>query len=113
MKPGKFTSRLVFAAAASVLASSATAAVQAISTVPTSWRLESYSNDESVVVWFSPSVCSSGKLTLPAGASQALRNRFAAVIIAGKAAGKKVVVYYDDSTAPGTCTILSFGLEAE
>ncbi len=89
------------------------AAIQGIVAVPTSWRVENYVSGEDVVLWYTPSVCSTGKLTLPAGSSQALRNRFLATMIAAKTAARKVIVYYDDSAAPSTCVVASFGLESE
>ena len=78
-----------------------------ISGVPTAWRVESYS-EKNVVVWGTPSKCSSGMVTLPSTATTAEYNRLYATIMAAKMAQSNVFFYYDDSTP--NCTIISFGL---
>ena len=76
--------------------------------VPTGWRLESY-GASNVVLWYTPSSCSSGQIVLPGSATQAEHNRLYATVMTGKAAGLKVFINY--TAASGVCTIISFGLD--
>jgi hypothetical protein len=95
---------------AAVVCASAGAAAKSIGSVPTSWRLENYTNTGSgnVVAWFAGSSCSQGKLTL-GDVDVSQKNRFWATIMTAKAAGKNVFVYYDDATPE--CKIISFGMD--
>lgn len=75
--------------------------------VPTMWRLESYS-EKSVVLWFTPSKCTDGKITLPSTTSTVEYNRFYATMMAAKIAKAPVYIYYDD--AVDGCPVISYGL---
>jgi hypothetical protein len=101
------------AAACALLATASLAQAQTtgpLSAVPTAWRVENYVPDN-VALWFTGSSCASGQLIMPANATKADRDRLYATVMAGKAAGKPVFVYY---TASGTnCTIVSFGMAQE
>jgi hypothetical protein len=81
-----------------------------IAAVPTAWRVQNYV-PQTVVLWFTGSTCANGQLTLPATAVKADSDRLYATVMMGKAAGKKVYVYYTANA--GGCLINSFGLEAE
>ena len=83
-----------------------------LSTIPTSWRLQNYIGD-GVVSWFTGSACTNGQLSFGSNASMDDKNRYWSVIMAAKVAGKPVVVYYEDSSAPNTCIITSFLLKEE
>lgn len=78
--------------------------------IPSAWKLENYIGDN-VVAWHTGSVCVNGRITFPSNATRDDKNRFWSVIMAGKAAGKKIFVYYDD--AASDCQIISFGLSQE
>ena len=82
------------------------AASVSISGVPTAWQVESY-GEKAVVLWFTPSKCPNGQITLPSTATTAEHNRLYATIMAAKMAQAKVFIFYDDSTA--NCTIVSYG----
>ena len=71
------------------------------------WRLESYS-EKSVVLWFTPSKCTDGKITLPSTTSTVEYNRFYATMMAAKIAKAPVYIYYDD--AVDGCPVISYGL---
>jgi len=86
------------------------AAVQVISSVPTSWRLQDYVGSV-VTVWYTSSPCTNGNLSFPASSTQAEINRFWALILAAKLSNHGVYVYYDDTSAPATCTVMSFGMD--
>lgn len=87
------------------------AAVQ-ISEVPTNWRIENYpASTSGVTIWYSSSPCASGTLTLPSGATSADMNRLWSLILAAKLSGHKIFVYYENSSSPASCPILSFGMD--
>ena len=75
--------------------------------VPTMWRLESY-GEKNVVLWFTPSKCANGKITLPSTATTVEHNRFYATIMAAKISNAPIFVFYDD--AIDGCPIISYGL---
>jgi hypothetical protein len=88
----------------------AAAAYTQISDVPTNWRLENYPGGP-VQLWFTPSPCTNGGMTLPVGATPADMNRLWALILAAKLSNRKVFVYYDNASVPASCPIVSFGMD--
>lgn len=86
-------------------AGTAVASTSSINGVPTAWRLENYMGNY-VVVWGAGAPECTGNLSFDTNATIDDRNRFWATIMTGKAAGKKVFVYYDNTS----CKIVSFGL---
>src|SRR5438876_165256 len=89
--------------------SQAQAASVQLSAVPTNWRLENYPGD-GVYVWFTPSSCANGMLSLPSTTTSADRNRFWALVLAAKLSQKPIFVFYDGQSP--TCTIVSFGMDS-
>lgn len=83
---------------------------QSVSAVPTAWRLENYVAG-GVVLWYTPSTCANGQLSLPASAVKADHDRLFATISLAKATGKKAFVYYSNSGS--SCLIVSFGMLEE
>ena len=81
------------------------ASSNSIVAVPTAWRLENYTGGNTVV-WYTGAPECTGNLSFDSNATADDRNRFWATIMTGKAAAKKVFVYYDMVT----CKIVSFGL---
>ena len=73
-------------------------------------RLKNYVLDN-VVVWFSGSQCSNVSLLIPQNATKADRDRFFATVLIGKTTGQSVFVTY--AVAAQTCSIESFGLDAQ
>jgi len=88
--------------------SQAQADVVQLSAVPTNWRLENYPGD-GVHLFFTPSPCTSGYMSLPSTMTSADRNRFWALVLAAKLSQKPIFVLYDNQS-PG-CTIVSFGMD--
>lgn len=86
-------------------AGTAGAAISSINAVPTAWRLENYMGNN-VVVWGAGAPECTGNISFDSNATTDDRNRFWATIMTGKAAAKKVFIYYDTAT----CKIVSFGL---
>ncbi|WP_146260176.1 hypothetical protein [Rhizobium tubonense] len=84
------------------------AEVKSISAVPTAWKLEDYMGG-SVVLWFTPSECTSGQLLLPATASTEQRNRLWSTILSAKQTQKSVFVYYNSISSQ--CIISSYGAD--
>ena len=76
-----------------------------IAAVPIAWRLENYVGNN-VVVWGAGAPECTGNISFDSNATVDDRNRFWATIMTGKAAAKKVFIYYDTAT----CKIVSFGL---
>jgi hypothetical protein len=79
----------------------------AIQAVPTSWLIQNYVPNQ-VVLWFTGSSCTSGQLVFTSNAVQADQDRLWAMILAAKATGQQVIVYY--YVSDGGCIIQSFGL---
>lgn len=77
---------------------------------PKNWRLESYVSGSGVVLWFTGSPCTNGRLDMP-NASEAEKNRLWSLILTAKTSGKNVFVYYDNANAPAACPIVSFGID--
>lgn len=86
------------------------AAQTAITNAPSAWKLENYESGD-VVIWFTSSNCGSGKVTMPAAASQGERSRFWATVSAAKLTGKKIFLYYDNQSS--ICRVISFGFDVE
>lgn len=80
--------------------------------VPTGWKLQNYVV-ENVVIWYSGSACTNGRLSFDGNASVNDKNRLWSLIMAAKISGASVEVYYEDSLAPTDCTITSFSLIPE
>ena len=80
--------------------------------VPTAWKLQNYIGDI-VVIYYSSSPCTSGKLNLPSNATTDDKNRLWSLIMTAKISGKEVQIYYDNSEVPSKCTITSFSLMHE
>lgn len=95
-----------FAFALMIVSVSCFSDVQQLNTVPSSWKLENYFGDN-VVVWFSGSVCTNGKLSLPSTATDQDKNRFWSLILAAKTAKTEVFIRYEDTSS--SCDVVSFG----
>jgi len=80
-----------------------------ISAVPTTWRITDYPATNAVEAFFTGSNCANGRVTLPATATVADKNRFFALILAAKISQKTVFIVYDNSNP--NCRISSFGME--
>jgi hypothetical protein len=96
-----------FAAAAIALActSAGVQAQQVVDAVPSGWRLQTYVPNN-VVLWYTGSVCPNGQLAFRPTATDKDKDRLWITVLTGKAAQKRVVVYY---TQEGTsCWIDSF-----
>ena len=78
--------------------------------IPSAWKLENNIGNRPEI-WYAGSSCVNGRLTFSVAATTEDKDRFYATIAAAKMAGKKIFVYYDDSS-PG-CEIISFGFPAE
>ena len=100
----------IVAALALVPAASWGASVQ-IAEVPASWRLENYAGSGAVNLWFTPASCTNGHLTLPASATTADSNRLWALVMMAKTSNRSIFIFYDNTSAPTTCTIISFGMD--
>lgn len=101
---------LLLCAVAWTVPMTASAAIVQISEVPANWRLENYPGG-TVTLWFTGSPCTNGQLTLPASATPADVNRLWSLILGAKLANHKVFVYYDNSSAPASCPIVSSGMD--
>ncbi|SHG75281.1 hypothetical protein [Massilia sp. CF038] len=75
--------------------------------VPSSWKLESYS-ERGVALWFTPSTCNMGSVGLPATATVTDHNRLYATVMAAKISGSKMFIYYD--VVGVNCVIVSYGM---
>ena len=75
--------------------------------IPTTWKLESY-GEKSVTLWYTPSTCPNGQLTLSPTATLAEHNRLYATILAAKAGNLRLFFYYDETRIG--CPITSFGM---
>ena len=84
----------------------ASAEIKQIHAEPTSWKLENYFGD-AIVVFFSGSTCTNGRLTFPSSATVGDKNRFYSTVLTSRAAKTKMFVRYYDTT---TCDIVSFGV---
>jgi hypothetical protein len=80
---------------------------------PAAWRLENYPGGQGTVLWFTSSPCTNGQVSFASSATQADVNRFWATVSIAKTTGKKMFLYFDNATAPGSCPIVSFGLDSE
>jgi hypothetical protein len=92
-----------------ILLSSASAFsdIRQLSTVPSLWKMENYFGD-SLVVFFSGSMCEHGRLSFPSLATVADKNRFWSVLLAARTSKTTMFVRYDDTT--NKCNIVSFGV---
>lgn len=104
--------RMVLASFLILLLGKAFAGNVSLVAVPTAWKLQNYIGDN-VVIWYSPSPCTNGQLTLPSNATADDKDRLWSLIMAAKISGKKMQIYYDDSEVPSKCTITSFSLMPE
>ena len=86
---------------------SAFSEIRQLSTVPNSWKMENYFGD-TLMVFFSGSVCEHGRLSFPSSATVADKNRFWSVLLAARTSKTTMFVLYDDSTTK--CNIVSFGV---
>lgn len=78
---------------------------------PATWRLENYPGGI-VTAYFTSAPCGSGQIVFGTNAVPADLNRFWATVSLAKATGQKMFVYYENSDAPASCVIKSFGLDA-
>jgi hypothetical protein len=83
-------------------------AIVAIVAVPTGWKLENYVGNV-VAAWYTGSPCN-GNLSFSSNATIDDMNRFWSVIMTAQTTGAFVFVRYDNSTAPTSCVIVSFGM---
>lgn len=86
--------------------SSAIAEQQFISVDPNTIRLENYRGDN-IVLWFTGSNCSNGSVST-SKLSAAEKNRLVALVLSGKATGKKVFFFVD---VADRCEVTSFGMD--
>jgi hypothetical protein len=78
-----------------------------ITAVPTSWLIQNYVPNQ-LVLWFTGSTCTNGQLVFPSTAIQADQDRLWATVLAAKATGQQIIVYY--YVSGGGCFISSFGV---
>lgn len=102
----KLYMRKIFGFLFLALAASANVSAAGFTGVPTGWKLESY-GATSVHLWYTPSVCASGSLGLPAGSTVTDHNRLYATVMAAKLANKEMFIYYEPRD--NDCVITSFG----
>jgi hypothetical protein len=103
----RFVLRVTIAAYAFLSALPAQA--DAIVAVPTNWRLENYSANGGVNLWYTGSPCASGGLILPASATEDTKDRLWSLILTAKASSRPVgIIYHSDS---GNCVIDSFYMD--
>lgn len=77
--------------------------------VPTSWRLEVFTSNHTVVVFFTGATnCTTGKMTL-GNASVDDVNRFYSLVLTAKLAKRPIGVFY--TSTGGTCVIETFYIE--
>lgn len=105
----KQSKKLVLVLMALLHVGPALAETRSVEGVPTGWRLESY-GEKTVALWHTPSACTNGFISLPAGASAIEHNRLYATILAAKMAKEKIFIYYNFEA--GNCTIISYGTDA-
>ncbi|WP_065187575.1 hypothetical protein [Shewanella woodyi] len=96
--------KIIIAIVLSVFMQSVFAANKNMSVVPSGWKLENYFGD-SLVVFFSGSSCTNGRLSFPSNATVDDKNRFWSLILSAKATNSKVFVIYQDNS---NCTLVSF-----
>ncbi len=77
--------------------------------VPTGWKLQNYVGNN-VVAYYTGSACTYGGVQFPSGATIDDMNRFWSVIMTAQTTGAFVFVIYDNSAAPASCIITSFGM---
>ncbi|MEM6554490.1 MAG: hypothetical protein AAF642_01355 [Pseudomonadota bacterium] len=75
--------------------------------VPTGWKIQNYVPNN-VVIWYAPTNCVNGKLTLPANATDQDRDRLWALILSAKMAQAPVQIYYERYEDGRHCRITSF-----
>jgi hypothetical protein len=92
---------------------SASGAIVTISAVPTAWRIENYTNGSAnpVNLWYTGSSCTNGGLQLPSTATVQDANRLFSLLMAAKLASHTMFVYYDNTSSPAACNIISFGMD--
>lgn len=104
----KMIKTLILSGFVAITPLSAMAAVTFIQAIPANWRLENYVKTNVVAVWYTPSNCPVGQLTLDT-TNEAIKDRFWSVMLTAKAANRKVMVSYDNATTD--CKVFSFGME--
>jgi hypothetical protein len=105
--PKSLSRPAILVLAALFLSPASAQSIVGITAVPTSWLIQNYVPNQ-VVLWFTGSPCSNGQLIFPPTAVQADQDRLWAMILAAKATGQQVVVYYYVNN--GACIISSYGL---
>jgi hypothetical protein len=91
---------------------SAQGAMTLVTNSPAVWRLENYAG-QGVTMWFTSSPCPNGQISFAPSATQADFNRLWATVSIAKTTGRKMFLYYDNTNAPTSCPIVSFGLDSE
>ena len=104
--------QIVWTAALSIASLVANANSIPMAANPSTWRLENYvGGGNAVVVWYTNSTCANGNLSLGNNNTAEDRNRFYATVMEAKATNRSMFVYYDNASAPGSCLIISFGID--
>lgn len=90
----------------------AEAAVVSIVAIPNAWRLETYvgGTGTNVVLWFTGSPCTNGGIQM-SNPSEQDKNRLWATVLAAKLANRRMFVYFDNTNAPSSCPMISFGMD--
>ena len=78
-----------------------------IEQVPTGCKIQNYVPNN-VVIWYAPTNCVNGQLTLPAHATDQDRDRLWALIVSAKISQTPVQVYYERYEDGRHCRITSF-----
>ncbi|MBD8658424.1 hypothetical protein IFT68_22675 [Oxalobacteraceae sp. CFBP 13730] len=107
IKVKKYKSVKLIFIAALALTISQSAFSEGFTGVPVGWKLESY-GPTTVFLWFTPSNCTNGSLSLSKEATVAEYNRLYATVTAAKVAKIEMFVYYKQ--VDSSCIITSFGL---
>lgn len=75
--------------------------------VPTGWKIQNYIPN-GVTIWFAPTNCVNGNLSLPAHATEQDRDRLWALLVSAKISQTPVQIYYNRYEDGRSCEITSF-----
>ncbi len=89
-----------------VMLTEASASIVHMTSDTSNWKLENYSPGGTVVVWYTDSSCTNGKIQFQSSVTSEEKNRFWSVVLTSKASSKKMFVRYDTNG----CYIKSFGM---
>lgn len=81
--------------------------------IPNAWRMETYvggAGSNNVMLWFTGSPCTNGGIQMSSPSEQD-KNRLWATVLAAKLANRRMFVYFDNTNAPSSCPMVSFGMD--